>query len=276
MSDIAKVKEIRERTDAGFGDCKSALKEANGDVETAIDIIRKRSAAKASRKIDREASQGKIEISVAPDLKAAAIVEVNVETDFAARHERFQAFCEKVAERVLEVGENAIEELDTERREFIGIIGENIQIRRARRIVSQEGVVGGYVHVNSSYGAIVELTGGTEKLAHDIALHVTALNPLAVNADGLPPEVLERERAIYLDKARDSGKPPQIVERIVEGQLRKFCAESTLFDQPFALNEEVTVEEYLKSHQSSCRRFVRFQLGEGLEQPEELEEKSSS
>ena len=273
MSDIAKVKEVRERTDAGFGDCRSALRDADGDVETAIDIIRTRSAAKASKKFDREASQGKIEFAIAPDQKTAAIVEVNVETDFAARHERFQAFCKKVAECTLEVGEDVVEELDIERREFIGIIGENIRIRRAERVVSQEGVVGGYVHVNSSYGAIVELSGGTEKLAHDIALHVTALNPLAVNADGLPSEVLEKERAIYLDKASDSGKPAHIIERIVEGQLKKFRAESTLLDQPFALNEDVTVEEHLKSHQSECKRFVRFQLGEGLEQsanPEEI------
>ena len=263
MSDIAKVKEIRERTDAGFGACKSALKEASGDIEVAIDIIRKRSAAKASTKLDRQASEGRIVFAVSEDRKSGSIVEVNVETDFASRHERFDEFCGNVAQRAIELGSRVIQEMDDERRAFIGIIGENVRIRRAQNLSSSDGVVGGYVHVNHEYGAIVELSGGNEKLAADIALHVTAMRPLAVSGDDLPREVLERERSISRERALESGKPEKIVDRIVEGQLRRFLSESSMLDQSFVLDEDLSVGRHLKSHGVECRRFVRFQRGEG-------------
>ena len=265
MSDIAKIKEIRERTGIGFGDCKKALEACDWDIEQAIDHIRKQSAIKAAKKADRTAAEGKLAIKVAADGRSGAIAEINVETDFAARNERFAAFCETVVDAVLKEGPSALESLDDLRKELVQTIGENVSLRRAARFVTATGRVTSYLHTNGMFGTLVEMSSGDEATGRDIAMHVTASEPLVVNADDLPESVVNKEREIYLLQARDSGKPASIIEKIVEGRLRKFRAESCLVEQPFVKDPEQRVAALLKSRGAVCARFARYQVGEGID-----------
>ena len=269
MADMAKVKEVRARTGVGFGDCKKALDEAGDDIDKAIEIIRKQSAVKAAKKADRTAAEGLLALKVADDAKSAAIVEINVETDFAARNERFVEFCGTVADRVLAEGEGVLESLEDARNELVQTIGENITLRRATKFETADGTIGCYLHANDRVGAIVELTGGDAELGKDVAMHVTAMSPLVVSSDQMPEDVVSQEREIYVAQAAESGKPDDIVQKMVDGRLRKFLAESSLVDQPFVREPDTKVGKMLSAVDASCVRFVRFEVGEGIDKNDE-------
>lgn len=271
MADIAKIKEIRERTGIGFGDCKKALEACDWDIEKAIDHIRKQSAIKAAKKADRTAAEGRLAMKIAADGKSGAIAEINVETDFAARNERFVAFCDAVADAVLKHGPKALDALDTQRKELVQTIGENVSLRRAERLVaeSDDGLVAMYLHTNGVLGTLVEMATGDDATARDVAMHVTASEPLVVNADELPESVLAKERAIFEQQARDSGKPENIIDKIVGGRLAKFKSESCLVDQAFVKDPDQKVGAMLKERNAACARFVRYQVGEGIEKRED-------
>lgn len=271
----ALVKELRERTGSGMMECKKALQETNGDIDAAIELMRKTGLAKAEKKAGRIAAEGQIVIRQSDDGKAAAMVEVNCETDFVSKGDDFQNFAGAVAERVLtgdpiDIGGllalplDDAKSVDEVRRELIARIGENINVRRFTRLQTQTGVLGSYLH-GGRIGVLVELQGGNEALARDIAMHVAASNPICVSADQVPADVLAREREIYTAQAAESGKPADIVAKMVEGRLRKYLNEVTLLGQPFVKDPDQSVEKYLKSNQASVVRFQRFELGEGIE-----------
>lgn len=269
MADIAKIKEIRERTGIGFGDCKKALEASNWDVDAAIEFIRKQSAVKAAKKSDRTAAEGRLVIKVSDDGKSGAIAEINVETDFAARNERFTAFCENVVDAVLRDGPSALNELDGARQELVQTIGENVTLRRAEKYEADQGFVSSYLHTNGTVGAIVEMASGENDAGLDVAMHVTATDPLVVGIDDIPQETLEKEEAILTAQAKDSGKNDFVIQKMVEGRLRKFKEESCLLEQSFVKDPEQTVGAMLKSRNAECARFVRYEVGEGIEKRED-------
>lgn len=265
MADMAKVKEVRERTGVGFGDCKTALEKADWDVEKALDVLRKESAVKAAKKADRTASEGRLALRISNDQKIGAIAEINTETDFAARNERFVQFCDRVIEVAIEQGDAAIPLLEDEKNELVSAIGENISIRRVTRIQSELGVIAGYLHSNVVVGAIVELSKDVGAINKNIAMHITAESPLVVSADELPEQIIARETEVYRAQAAEMGKPPHIVEGIVKGRLRKFQSESCLHEQSYIWDREQTVGALLAAEGAKCERFVRYQVGESLE-----------
>ena len=266
----AMVKELRERTGLGMMDCKKALQEADGDMELAIEELRKRSALKAAKKAGRTTADGLLGVKVADDGSRGALIEVNIETDFAAKNEKFIAFVNTVLERVFESGLTDINELlsgelGEERETLVQEIGENINVRRAECFVTDSGVITSYLHSDKRKAALVELTKGNEELGRDIAMHVTAIAPMVVESSEVAADVLDKEREIYSSQAAESGKPPEIVEKMVEGRVRKFLQEISLVDQAFVKDGNTTVGKLLKADDNSCRRFVRFEVGEGIE-----------
>ncbi|MYE24749.1 MAG: elongation factor Ts [Gammaproteobacteria bacterium] len=264
------IKELRERTGVGFGDCKKALAEAGWEMEEAIAIVRRESGAKAAKKADRTAAEGLLGVARSGDGERAAIVEINIETDFAAKNEKFVAFVAEAAERTLAEGaEGLAEALESRRAELVAEIGENINARRAARVEAPGGTVGVYLHQDSRQGALVGLTGGDADLARDLAMHVTAMRPLVVAPADVPEAVVARERAIFEAQAAESGKPANIVEKMVEGRVRKFLAESSLTEQPFVKDAQVRISKLLKQANATCTGFERFQVGEGVERQEE-------
>lgn len=265
MADMAKVKEVRERTGVGFGDCKKALEKADWDVEKALDVLRKESAVKAAKKADRTASEGRLAVRISEDQKIGAIAEINTETDFAARNERFVQFCDRVIEAAMEHGDATIPLLEDEKNELIAAIGENISIRRCARIESELGVISGYLHSNGIVGAIVELSKDVGAINKNIAMHVTAENPIVVNTDELPDDVIARETEVYRAQAAEMGKPPHIAEGIVKGRLRKFQSESCLHEQSYIWDRDQTVGALLATEGAKCERFLRYQVGESLD-----------
>ena len=265
MVDVAKIKEVRERTGVGFGDCKKALQEADWDIEAALDVLRKQSAVKAAKRADRDASEGRVALKIDESGANGAIVEVNSETDFSARNERFVAFCDSVVEHVLANGPDVIETMEDDRNALISAIGENISIRRADRIVSDGGIVAGYLHMNGVMGCIVELSADAGELNGNIAKHIVADNPMVVDASDLPPDVIERERAIFQSQAKQSGKPEKIIDNIVAGQLAKFKAESCLNQQSYIWDRKQIVGKLLAEAGTECKGFFRYQVGEGLD-----------
>ena len=266
MSDIAKIKEVRERTGVGFSDCKKALQESDWDVEAALNYLREQSAVKAAKRSDRTASEGRLAIKVDGSGQRGAIVEINSETDFAARSDRFIDFCDSVVDAVLQDGPDAITDLAGKRDELVQVIGENISIRRAERFETDDGLIMAYLHNNGTVGAMVELSKDAgEETNKDLAMHVTAEKPIVVNSDDLPSSLLEQEREIFRKEALDEGKPEQIVDRIVEGRLNKFKTETCLNEQPFIWDRDQKVGKYLAAKGTSCTRFVRFEVGEGIE-----------
>ena len=273
---MAMVKELRERTGVGFGDCKKALAEAGWDMDKAVDIVRLQSGAKAAKKADRTAAEGLLGLKVAADQSGAAgrrgaMVEVNVETDFAARNPKFAAFVATAVDAVLARGESAIaDRLEADRQALVQEIGENVKLRRAARLVAPaNGTVVGYLHQDGRKGALVALAGGDEQLGRDLAMHVTAMRPLVVQGEDVPADVVARERAIFVQQAADSGKPPAIVEKMVSGRVRKFLAESSLVEQPFVKDANVKVGKLLADAKARCAGFVRFEVGEGIDKREE-------
>ncbi|RMD71148.1 MAG: elongation factor Ts [Gammaproteobacteria bacterium] len=273
----AMVKELRERTGAGMMECKKALVETGGDMEAAIEYLRKTGLAKAVKKAGRIAAEGIIAMALEGD-KKGAMVEVNCETDFVAKGEDFQAFARKVAEKVLEASPESLEALlalpldgttvEEARKELIAKVGENINVRRFARLATEDGHIGSYRH-GTRIGVLVEVVGGDAALAKDIAMHIAASHPVCVSPEDVPEEMVAKERAIFLEQAKASGKPENIIEKMVEGRLRKFLSEVTLVGQPFVKDPEITVGELLRRAGAEVRRFVRFEVGEGIEKKAE-------
>jgi len=271
------VKELRERTGAGMMECKNALVEAGGDMDAAIEAMRKAGLAKADKKASRIAAEGKIALASSADGKQAVMVEVNSETDFVAKDASFNSFATEVAEKALAEAPADIEALmaipldggtvEEARQALIAKIGENIQVRRFVR-TETDHTLGAYVH-GGKIGVLVEVAGGGAGLAHDIALHVAAMNPEFVSEDDVPQDVMAREKDILIAQAEGSGKPAEIVEKMVEGRLRKHLAGITLLGQPFVKDGDLTVAKLLKQHGARVVGFDRLVVGEGIEKKQE-------
>ena len=269
----ALVKELRERTGSGMMECKRALQETGGDIEAAVELMRKAGQAKADKKASRIAAEGLIVLRQAAG--AAAIAEINCETDFVTKNDDFRAFAAEVAETVLREGPADLDALlaavmangqtvEQNRRDCIAKIGENINVRRGIRLTTSTGVLGSYLH-GARIGVLVELEGGDAELAKDIAMHIAASRPLCVSADQVPAELIAKEKEIYAARAVAEGKPANMIDKIAEGRLRKYFEEVTLLGQPFLKDPEQNVDKLLKSHKARVIRFERFELGEGIE-----------
>jgi len=269
------VKELRERTGAGMMECKKALVETNGDLDAAAEALRKSGQAKADKKAGRVAADGRVVIQA--NGTRAVIAEVNSETDFVAKDENFIGFAEAVAAAALSsgltdtaalanasIGDSTIEQARTE---LVQKVGENISVRRAE-IIANDGPIGYYAH-GARIGAIVALQGGDEALARDIAMHVAAINPTCIDESGVPAETLEREKRIFTEQARESGKPPEIIEKMIGGRINKFLKEITLVGQPFVKDDKQSVGQLLKSAGANVVSFTRFEVGEGIEKKTE-------
>jgi elongation factor Ts len=269
------VKQLRERTGAGMMECKRALVETQGDLDAASELMRKNGLAKADKKAARVAAEGTLAVERAGN--QAVLVEVNCETDFVARGDDFQAFARDVAKVAL--GSKAAElealmaqpdggsTLEERRRALIAKIGENITVRRFARIEST-GPLGAYLH-GSRIGALVAVEGGDETLAKDLAMHVAAVNPAYVSSAEVPADVLGKEREILTEQTKGEKKPPEILAKMIEGRLRKYLAEITLVGQPFVKDPDTTVEALLKKSKASVTRFVRFEVGAGIEKKQD-------
>ena len=267
------VKELRERTGLGMMDCKKALQAADGNIEKAIEDLRKESGLKAAKKAGRTAAEGLVMTKIAEDGSYGVMVEVNSETDFAARNEQFVDFANTVLETVFSKKEADVDALlaaglEQERQAMVQEIGENITVRRAT-LIEGEGATGAYVHSNNKIAVLVALKGGSEELAKDVAMHVAAVNPLVVNAEDVPADVLSKESEIYSAQAAESGKPADIVEKMVSGRLRKFVEEVSLLEQAFVKDPDTKVGKLVKDAGAEVLSFVRFEVGEGIEKKEE-------
>jgi elongation factor Ts len=268
------VKQLRERTGAGMMECKRALVETQGNLDAAAELMRKSGLAKADKKATRVAAEGTVVTERAGS--SAVLVEVNCETDFVARSEEFLSFARNVARRALETASTDVNELlaasgpstlEEQRRALIAKLGENISVRRFARIKSP-GPLGAYVH-GGRIASLVALNGGDETLAKELAMHVAAANPAYIDAGGVPPAVLEKEREILAAQTKDEKKPPEIIAKMVEGRLRKYLAEITLVGQPFVKDEDITVEKLLKKAGASVVQFVRYAVGDGIEKKQD-------
>ena len=262
------VKELRERTGLGMMDCKKALIETGGDIEAAIDNLRKSSGMKAAKKAGRIARDGLIAIKMADDGQLGIMVEVNCETDFAARDENFVAFVQTVANMVFEKKSGDVDELlalglETAREALVQKIGENISIRRAE--VYSTPSVYSYVHTTNRIGVLVSLDEGNAQLGKDIAMHVAASAPAVISPDDVSEDVIAREREIYAAQAEESGKPPEIVAKMIDGRIRKYLQEISLTEQAFVKDPDVNVGALLKKEDAKVTAFVRFEVGEGIE-----------
>jgi elongation factor Ts len=271
------VKELRERTGAGMMECKKALVEAGGDMDAAVEEMRKSGLAKADKKASRVAAEGRVVLAASEDGKQAVMVEVNSETDFVAKDGNFNGFASAVAANALNHSPADVEALmatdldgvtvEEARQALIAKIGENIQVRRFVRN-NTENTLGAYVH-GGKIGVLVEVEGGDAELAHDIALHIAAMNPEFISDDDVPADVIAKEKDILVAQAADSGKPPEIIEKMVTGRLRKHLAGITLLGQPFVKDGDVTVAKLLKQKGANVVGFDRLVVGEGIEKKEE-------
>ncbi len=277
----ALVKQLRQRTGVGMMECKRALVEADGDIELAIENMRKSGQAKAAKKAGRIAAEGVIIIKRNDEgTNKAVMVEVNSETDFVAKDAGFLAFAEAVAERVLATDVAGIGELmalplhegesttiEEARHAIISKIGENINVRRFERIETS-GIIGAYSH-GSRIGVVAALQGGNDILGKDIAMHIAASSPVCIAEADVPTDLLEKEREIIIAQSRDSGKPENIIEKMVEGRLRKYLAEVTLLGQAFVKDPDTTVGKLLKANNADVAQFMRFEVGDGIEKKKE-------
>ncbi|WP_440995612.1 translation elongation factor Ts [Arhodomonas sp. SL1] len=272
------VKQLRERTGAGMMECKKALVEADGDIDAAVEVMRKRGLAKADKKAERVAAEGAIVVAESDDGRRGAMVEVNSETDFVAAGDDFKDFANTVARRVLDDNPADLEalmalkldggdDIETTQKALIAKIGENIQVRRFVRYETT-GVLASYLH-GSRIGVMVELEGGDEALARDLCMHIAASNPVHISPDDVAAETVDKEREILVEQAKDSGKPAEIVEKMVEGRLRKWLGEITLLGQPFVKDPDQTVGKLLESKGARVVHFTRFEVGEGKEKKQE-------
>ena len=266
----ALVKELRERTGLGLMECKKALSEAGGDIDAAIEALRKSSGMKAAKKAGRTAADGVVAIQTADDGSFAAMVEVNSETDFVARDENFLNFVSSVVgkafdQRIDDVTALAGGDTEEARQALVQKIGENISVRRVATHEADGGVIGGYVHGNNRIAVLVALKGGSEELARDVAMHVAAVNPQVVSPGDMPEDLVAKEREIYSAQAQDSGKPPEIVEKMIDGRIRKFLAENSLTEQAFVKDPDMTVGKLVSQAGAELLDFTRFEVGEGIE-----------
>jgi len=269
------VKELRERSGAGMMECKKALTEVQGDMEAAADWLRKQGLAKADKKASRVAAEGRIVL--ARDGAKAVLIEVNSETDFVAKDENFLKFADSVAQTALKSGTRDVEELkgssingstvEEARQALVAKVGENVQLRRLVA-VDAKSQLGSYVH-GGRIGVLVELEGGNEELARGIAMHVAAMNPPYVSPDTVPAEIVAKEKEIALAQVKDSGKPPEILEKMISGKLRKTLAEMSLTGQPYVMDTTISVEDALRKAGAKVRTFHRIAVGEGIEKKED-------
>ena len=266
----ALVKELRDRTGLGLLECKKALAAAGGDVDKAIEEMRKSSGMKAAKKAGRTAADGVVAARVADDGSFAVLVEINSETDFVARDENFLGFVGKVVDAAFEAKQSDVAalmsgELESAREALVQKIGENISVRRISMVDAGSGVVAAYVHGNSRIAVLVELKGGDPDLAKDVAMHVAAVNPQVVSPDDMPADVVAKEKEIFTAQAQDSGKPAEIIEKMIGGRIKKFLAENSLLEQSFVKDPDVTVGKLVAGADAQVESFVRFEVGEGIE-----------
>lgn len=268
------VKDLRDRTDAPMMDCKKALSEAGGDMEKAEELLRVKFGSKATKAAGRIAAEGVVGIYISPDSKLGAMIEVNCETDFVAKNDDFLAFTKSLAEMVaksnpadvaalsvMDMGGKTVEEVRTQ---LVGKIGENMSLRRFVRTPAQ-GRLASYVHGGSRIGVLVDVVGGDESLAKDIAMHIAASKPVSLSRENVPADLIEKERSVAAQKAAESGKPADIVAKMVEGSVAKYLKEVTLLGQPFVKDDKQTIEQLLKSKGASVASFTLYIVGEGIE-----------
>lgn len=267
------VKELRERTDAPMMDCKKALSEAEGDMTRAEEILRVRFGNRASKAAGRVAAEGMVGINVSADGKLGAMVEVNCETDFVAKNDDFLALTRNLAELIakqapadvaalssLKIGDSSVEDVRTQ---LVGKIGENVSVRRFMRVPAK-GKLASYVH-GGKIGVLVDLVGGDETLAKDIAMHIAAAKPKSLDASGVDAALIDAERRVAIEKAKEAGKPEAMLEKIADGTVQKFLKEVTLMNQPFVKDDKQTIEQLLKAKGASVASFVMYVVGEGIE-----------
>jgi elongation factor Ts len=274
------VKELRERTGSGMMECKKALQEAEGNLETAIENMRKSGLAKADKKAGRVAAEGRVVIAISDDGKSAAVVEVNCETDFVSGGDDFLSFVTAIAntalanqpadvaalsEMKLDGSDETVEEA---RKAKIAKIGENMQLRRFELLTSEDGRFGSYLH-GARMGVLVEMVNGNDELIKDVAMHIAASSPMCVSEANVPADVLEKEKDILRAQALESGKPADIVEKMLTGRIRKYLAEITLLGQSFVKDPDKTVETLLADAGATVNNFVRYEVGEGIEKKQE-------
>ena len=275
----ALVKELRDRTGAGMMDCKKALVETNADLEAAIDLMRASGAAKAAKKAGRVASEGLVNVTISDDNKQAAILEVNSETDFVTKGSAFIDFVDSLGRLALKNKPESVESflgqkldsgetVDEARENIIAKIGENISVRRVQIISTETGILGAYKH-GDRIAVLTVLASQDSALAKDVAMHIAASRPECISEDQLSEELLEREKAIFIEQARESGKPDNIIEKMIVGRMKKFVNEVTLYGQSFVKDPDVTVGELVKSNNSEVESFVRYEVGEGIEKKED-------
>jgi len=274
------VKELRERTGSGMMECKKALQETDGDIDVAIENMRKSGLAKADKKSGRVAAEGRVVIEISDDGKSAAVVEVNCETDFVSGGDDFLSFVTAIAktalankpadvaalsEMTLDGSSVTIEEA---RKEKIAKIGENMQLRRFEVLTTEDGTFGSYLH-GARMGVLVEMVNGSDELLKDVAMHIAASNPMCVSEAEVPADALEKEKDILRAQALESGKPADIVEKMLSGRIRKYLAEITLLGQSFVKDPDKTVETLLSEAGATVNRFIRYEVGEGIEKKQE-------
>ena len=265
----SQVKELRDMTGVAMMDCKKALVECEGDIEKALDLLRSNSALKAEKKSSRVAADGILVVSVNEDY--ATLVELNSETDFAAKDANFLSFGEKVKEyisknKIFEASVLKESSLEDDRKALVQTIGENIQIRRVVTLEFDSTMnIGIYIHSDSKLGSLVVTKDGSDEIAKDIAIHVSAFNPLCLSQDDIDKDVLEREKAIYQNQAQDSGKPQDIMDKMVDGKIKRFLSEVSLISQNFVKDPDITVQEYLEKGGATIVEFARLKVGEGIE-----------
>lgn len=265
----SQVKELRDMTGVAMMECKKALVECDGDIEKALDLLRSNSALKAEKKAARVAADGVLRVFVGDEY--STLIEINSETDFAAKDENFIKFADDVQlyiskNRLSDVADLNESDIEDKRKTLVQTIGENIQLRRLETVNhSSEMYAGSYLHSDSKLGAIVVLSGGDESLAKDIAMHVAAFNPLCLSESDIDPQILEREKSIYMAQAEESGKPQEIMEKMIEGKLKRFLSEVSLLSQNFVKDPEVTIQNLLDSSNAKIESYVRLKVGEGIE-----------
>ena len=264
------VKELRERTQLGMMECKKALQEAGGDIDKAIEELRKNSGMKAAKKAGRTAADGVVAAKVAEDGSYGVLVEVNSETDFAARDESFLGFVAKVVDKAFADKQTDVEalmagELTDAREALVQKIGENIGVRRIELVNAENGVIGSYTHSNNRIAVLVSLAGGEIELAKDVAMHVAAVNPAVNKPEEMSEEAVNAEKAIIKAQPDMAGKPDEIVEKMMTGRIKKFLKENSLIEQSFVKNPELTIGQLVKNAGADVSSFIRFEVGEGIE-----------
>ncbi len=273
------VKELRDRTGAGMMECKKALLEASGNMEKAVEEMRKAGQAKADKKSSRIAAEGVLTLSVSEDNKIANMIEINCETDFVAKDANFLEFVKTISEVSLQNYNGSLDDfnnskcisgktIEETRLELVSKVGENVKIRRIQSIANDGNYMGHYMH-GAKIGVVVILEKENEDLAKDICMHIAAMKPLALNSSEIPQEDLDKEREIFSAQAKESGKPDDIIQKMVDGKMKKYISEVTLVDQTFVKDSEITINKLLETHNNSVLLFYRLEVGEGIEKKDE-------